>query len=280
MLAGLRWPAPGSPRVLCLHGWLDNAASFIPLSGLLAGLDLVAVDLPGHGRSDYRHSSSNYYFTDYLFDVDAALDALGWDSCHLLGHSMGAAISSLFAVAAPERVRSLIMLDALGIVTTSPEKTATRLRKSIRSVRAGGRRRKPYASIEDMIKARQANSELGDEAVRLITERSVKQTASHYEWSNDPKLYWDSPVLMTEEQALDCLRKIEVPALSLTATPFSRFISEEQLRTRSAAIPHGQHELLEGNHHFHMDQPEKVAALVHPFILEHDQKFSHSRKQP
>ena len=50
-IAGLRWGEPGAPRVLALHGWLDNAASFVPLAARLRGIDLVAPDLPGHGRS-------------------------------------------------------------------------------------------------------------------------------------------------------------------------------------------------------------------------------------
>ena len=37
-LAGLAWGDPASPPVLCLHGWLDNAASFDALAPLLQDL--------------------------------------------------------------------------------------------------------------------------------------------------------------------------------------------------------------------------------------------------
>ncbi|KAG1587997.1 hypothetical protein G6F46_014705 [Rhizopus delemar] len=49
-VAGLRNHGEG-PRVLALHGWLDNAASFVPLAPHLSSLQLVAIDLPGHGHS-------------------------------------------------------------------------------------------------------------------------------------------------------------------------------------------------------------------------------------
>jgi len=55
--AGLHWRTENAPRVLCLHGWLDNAASFIPLAPLLDKLEVFALDFPGHGNSEHRHMS-------------------------------------------------------------------------------------------------------------------------------------------------------------------------------------------------------------------------------
>jgi len=273
VMAGLRGEDTNGPRVLCLHGWLDNAASFLPLSSRLPGLDLVAVDLPGHGHSDHRPPSANYYFMENLRDVDAALDELGWETCHLVGHSLGAGVAALYAAAAPERVRSLVMLDSVGPFSEPANKCVTRLQKSLRSARANARRKRPYASIDDMIKVRQANTDLLDEPARLICERSAKRVDDHYEWTNDSALYWVSPILMTEEQALAYLAGITAPVLSLTATPFTSAISETLYHTRTAAIPNGRHELLTGDHHFHMDQVEKTAGMILPFILEQERIF-------
>ncbi|MEZ5484862.1 MAG: hypothetical protein R3F01_06865, partial [Lysobacteraceae bacterium] len=58
--AGLRWGRRGGKPLLALHGWLDNAASFVPMveamqaSGRLEDLDVVALDLAGHGYSAHR----------------------------------------------------------------------------------------------------------------------------------------------------------------------------------------------------------------------------------
>src|SRR5262245_11789511 len=89
-LAGLRLERPGRPRVIALHGWLDNAASFLPLSSRLPDLDLLLLDLPGHGRSAHLPPGAEYGLTTHLHATLDAADALGWERFTLLGHSMGA----------------------------------------------------------------------------------------------------------------------------------------------------------------------------------------------
>jgi len=202
-LAGLSWRLDSAPRVLCLHGWLDNAASFVPLAPLLDRLDLVALDLPGHGHSEHRHSSTRYHFIDYLFNVDAALDALGWADCHLLGHSLGAAISAVYSAGAPERVRSIVMLDTMGPISVTAEGTTKRLRRSLFKNRRGYSRVRRFDSIEEMVKARCSVSDLSPEAARLICERAARQTGTQFEWRSDPALNWVSSLVMTDEQAMD-----------------------------------------------------------------------------
>ena len=57
-LRGLQWGDPTAPhKMLCVHGYMDNAMSFATLAPLLLQdgrrLHIVAVDLPGHGQSDH-----------------------------------------------------------------------------------------------------------------------------------------------------------------------------------------------------------------------------------
>ena len=103
-IAGLRGGAANAPNVLALHGWLDNAASFVPLAAHLDGIELVAVDLPGHGRSAHLPPGADYSFAAAVNTVLDIADALGWERFSLLGHSMGAGIASLVAAACPQRI--------------------------------------------------------------------------------------------------------------------------------------------------------------------------------
>ena len=75
---------------------------------------MVALDLPGHAGSDHRAPGYDYMLVDWIHDVLDALDALEWQRTLLLGHSMGGAIATLGAVAAPERIARLALIEALG----------------------------------------------------------------------------------------------------------------------------------------------------------------------
>jgi pimeloyl-ACP methyl ester carboxylesterase len=270
-LAGLAWRRAEGPRVLALHGWLDNAASFVPLAPLLPDHDLVALDLPGHGHSVHRHPSTRYHFVDYLFDVDAALDALGWSDCHLLGHSMGAAIAALYAAGAPERVRSVVLLDSVGPLAGEVEETAERLRRSLAKHRRGSGETRLFDTIDDMVRARRKVADLSEEAARLICRRSARVVDGKFTWRSDPALNWVSSLVMTEEQALVLLRHIEAPVLTMHFNPESSWFTPERIAARQAAIPNGRHLTFAGHHHFHMDAPAAIAETIRAFFQQHDQ---------
>jgi pimeloyl-ACP methyl ester carboxylesterase len=267
---GLRWRRESAPRVLCLHGWLDNAASFIPLAPLLGKLDIFALDFPGHGRSDHRHPTARYHFVDYLWDVEAALNALQWQECHLIGHSMGAAVAAVYCAGAPERIRSMVMLDTLGPISVTAESSTDRLRRSLFRSRMEKQPPRQYSSIDDMVAARRRYSDLSEAGARLICDRSAHKVADHYEWTNDPALNWISSLVMTNEQALNFLQNIEPPVLSMIATHEAPWSSSAKLEERRRIIAHGRHETITGHHHFHMDEPEKIAETIESYILAND----------
>ena len=102
-LALYRWPAaePVRATVALLHGLAEHAGRYAALAERLAaaGIELVAIDLRGHGRSPGERTWVAS-FDAYLDDAQALLDAAARPGTPLLlmGHSMGGTIAACFAI--------------------------------------------------------------------------------------------------------------------------------------------------------------------------------------
>ena len=112
-LAAKRWGSPSSEnKVLAIHGRLDNAASFDGVGPLFAaaGYELVALDLPGHGLSPWK-ADGMYTAATQSASVVQALDALGWERCVCLAHSLGTAYATVAVASFPERFTACIFIE-------------------------------------------------------------------------------------------------------------------------------------------------------------------------
>lgn len=262
-LAGLRHQT-GEVPVLALHGWLDNSQSFVPLFDHLDGLDLVALDLPGHGRSPQRPTGVRYHFDDYVFDVLAVADELGWSRFHLLGHSLGGAVSTMVAAACPDAVRSLVLIENLGPISARADATASGWRKAIRLSRERPRRYHPDA--EAAAQARARNSDLSLIEARLLGERGLVHDDNGVRWAHDLRLTWPSTLRYTEAQVIDLIAAIEAPALNIYSDPSSDMMPWRILERRLAALRRRQLFGHPGGHHLHMQHPDVIGPVIKNFI--------------
>ena len=122
--------------VLCLHGWLDNSNSFSYLGPALSekGYDVVAIDFISHGRSDHHNDDSPHFNLARVQEINGVFDAFGWDTeVNLIGHSMGAGVSMLFAGVFPQKVKKLVLIDGFGPFTKPAEQSCMLLRKALES---------------------------------------------------------------------------------------------------------------------------------------------------
>ncbi len=117
--------------VVFIHGLaIDNLSSFYyslanPVAH--AGSDVILYDLRGHGLSE--RPRTGYQLSDSVADLAAILDALRTDSpVHLVGYSYGGTIALSFAVAYPDRVASMLLIEAHLPVPGWAEQMAARIR--------------------------------------------------------------------------------------------------------------------------------------------------------
>lgn len=266
-IAGLRQGEAGQPRVLALHGWLDNAASFLPLAAHLDGVELVAPDLPGHGRSAHLPPGADYSFAGALNTVLDMADALGWPSFALLGHSMGAGIASMVAAACPARVERLLAIEALGALPEVAERTAARMREAVAATRAlSGKRLRVFADIDTAVRARMQANGLTEPVARLLVERGVVAAGGGWSWSSDPRLTLPTMVRMTEAQVADLVAGIECETRVVHADPAQPYLPEPMRSERARLLPRGELVVIAGSHHLHMEDPLAVAEAIGDFF--------------
>ncbi|MCA9716069.1 MAG: alpha/beta hydrolase [Myxococcales bacterium] len=269
-LAARVWGRAGERPTLALHGWLDNAASFDGLAPRVPGLELVALDLPGHGRSDHRPGGV-YHFIDYVADAIAACDALGWERFSIIGHSLGAGVGALVAGAVPDRVERLVLLEGLGPMTNLEEDAPAVLRHAVEQARArarktaGRERPRPLASVRDAVRARLMAGEMQVASATTLVERALREDDDGLRWRSDPRLRLASRVRLTEGQTLAFLRAIRCPTLLVRAHDGLRF-DEQLARQRVESLASLELVRLPGGHHVHLDDPEPVAAAVRSFL--------------
>lgn len=79
----------------------------------------IALDLPGHGYSS-RPESFGYSVEDTAFAICAFMDAMGIESAHFLGFSLGSAPIMRIAADHPERVGRAVLLSPGGVTPDMP----------------------------------------------------------------------------------------------------------------------------------------------------------------
>lgn len=266
-LAGLAWGPPDGEPVLALHGWLDNAASFTALAPLLPGCRVVAVDFPGHGRSQHRAPGARYHFIDYVADAGAMLDALGWDAATLLGHSLGGAAASILAGALPGRVRRLVLVEALGPLPAKPGEAPEQFARAWRGLQGLAAKHPPvYPDVAAALAARVRATGMRDDSARPIVERGLRPVAGGLTWRTDRRLTVPSLQRLAESQVREYLAAIRSPTLLVAAGGGSPVLGTDVLRGRARCVSSLELCTLGGGHHLHLDDASAVAGVIRPFL--------------
>lgn len=119
------------PPLLLVHGAGGSHLDWPAELRQLAGTRIIAVDLPGHGRSTGRGYAS---VQTYAETVVALLDALHIQRAVIAGHSMGGAVAQQIGLDHPERAAGLILMGTgskLPIDPTLPQRIMDEPEKTV-----------------------------------------------------------------------------------------------------------------------------------------------------
>lgn len=109
------WVAGEGPRVLALHGgpgmsygYLDDAVEELSARCRVATFQQRGLE-PSTEQGEFTVAEA-------VADIGAVLDALGWDTAYLMGHSWGGHLVFHAGVEMPERLDGVLSVDPLGAV--------------------------------------------------------------------------------------------------------------------------------------------------------------------
>lgn len=243
---------PGGEPLLLIMGMSGSRLSWGEafLGELARDFDVVAYDHRGVGSSS--RSERPFTLAELAEDAAGLLDALGWDTAHVVGISMGGMVAQELALAHPERLRTLTLgctyAGGEGSSLTAPE-TFQALSEGMLS---GDRERALRVGWEVNVSEAFATH---DEQFAAFRSRALEAPVA-------------VPIIMAQLQAINGhdtsarLGQISTPTLVVHGTE-DRMLPAFNAKLIADAIPGARLELLEGvGHLYFWEQPERSAELV------------------
>lgn len=208
----------GKPAMILVHGGLDHARSWDWVAKALRDdFHVYALDLRGHGNSAWG-AGALYSVAEHVLDLSALADIINAFPVYLIGHSLGAVTTLLYAGVFPERVKKLVAIEGLGLPIQENRYSASeRMQKWIRGVREmESRAPHSYPNLDAAVaRMKEANPFLKDEVARHLTLHGTN-------WNADGSIIWKfdnyarlfPPYGMDREDALELLARIACPSLA------------------------------------------------------------------
>jgi pimeloyl-ACP methyl ester carboxylesterase len=211
------WGTQGKPAMLLVHGGLDHARSWDGVARALRDdFHVYAVDLRGHGNSAWAPGAL-YSIIEHVLDLATLADIIEKAPIYLIGHSLGAITTLLYAGTFPERVKKLVAIEGVGLpIQERKEPPPDRLRKWIEKVRAAENRAPHhYPNLATAVaRMKEANRFLSDAVAEHLTLHGTN-------WNSDGSIAWKfdnyvrlMPTFVTSpDDAAQILRRIACPTL-------------------------------------------------------------------
>ncbi len=240
-------PAGGSETVVFLHGMgTDSLASFYltlapPVAA--AGIDVISYDLRGHGKTE--RPERGYTLGDFVADLDDLLRQLGVDRpVHLVGNSFGGTLAYSYAVACPERVRSIVCIESEPATEVWAEKMSAILAHTVR-----------FLQVEESFDWIEANFGAHHRRLARLAAERITSTKMAEEVPLGPLLTWE------QVAAIGC------PVLSILG---SHGYQADDLEALTSVLPNGELHVFEGQgHSVLVEQHREVRELVLKWVERH-----------
>jgi pimeloyl-ACP methyl ester carboxylesterase len=239
---------------------------------------VIAPDWRGYGQTT-GPATDNYWFPDYLADLDFLLDHYANGAqVDLLGHSLGGNVAMIYAGVRPARIRRLINLEGFGMPATQSAQAPGRYAKwmdELKALQRGEKALRPYPDAAGVARRlMKTNPRLSQDKAGWLTQHWAAPNAQgQWQILGDPAHKITNAQIYRLEEVLACYTRISAPVLAVEAADdsltgwYKGAFTLAQYHERLRSVASVQIEVLQdAAHMLHHDQPEALAVLIERFL--------------
>ena len=241
------------PPVVLIHGLgLERTMWSGQVPALIGRFRVVRYDLLGHGKSAKPRGA--FEMADFVAQLDELLDGLALKRCAPVGFSLGGMIARAYAIARPERVDALVVLN-------SPHDRTDEERAAVRARAEQAATDGPAATVDAALQ-RWFTADFA--AARPEVLERVRRAIL----ANDPEVYPHAYRVLAEGDAalVEPIAGIRCPTL-VVACEDDRGNSPAMAQAMAASIPGARAGIVSGLLHMGLvEDPDAINALIAPFL--------------
>jgi pimeloyl-ACP methyl ester carboxylesterase len=265
-IAVKKWHSAKSKPVLCLHGKLDNAASFDLVAPYLTNFQLLAVDCPGTGYSSHYPEGVVPHWKNDAFLFLHLINDLNLQEFDIIAHSLGHLLAAFIAIAKPNQVRKIVFLDVLGPTVNFIENATHFLVRDVDTyLNYNKQAATVFPDIESVIRDRMKIATISYQAAQALAQRGTKKSKEGWIWNFDRRLRCLSATIPHEDELQTMFKAINACVCLIRAKQGIPY-PEHTFRKRVEMIKNLTIYEVEGGHHLHMDNPLMVAEIIDKFL--------------
>ncbi len=250
----------GGRPLLLIHGFTGSREDFGDWVEPLAreGWWVVAPDLRGHGDSHHLGEEAGYSLEAIAGDLEALIDHLGWERCCVVGHSMGGMAIQELAIASPQRLERLVLMDTHH--GPPPGVGPDVVQAGVDLIRSDG-----LPALLELLDAFAAEPKPADARVRATRPGYVEWNRSKLD-RVDPAMYAAMALaLVHRSDRLAELAELAVPTLVLVGEEDAGFLPAS--RRMAAAIPGASLAVIpDAGHSPQFENPDAWWAAIRSFL--------------
>lgn len=267
----LEWPSQINTQKTCLllHGFSNNAYVWDTIAQKLSEkYHVYALDFRGHGDSDWD-TEGEYKHQDFALDLNYALVNLNLHKPHIIGHSLGARVATLFLQENDFPISSFTLIDTGPQVN---EQASKKIRQDVLNSPTLFNSPQDYLNYISKIYWLADKNELESMAKYDLKKIAEQQ----WQLKLDPEVVKNLWATSKEENIVlqqvlwQALEKITVPSLILRGQ-ISAVLRKEVAEKMQAKMQHSKYfEIKKSGHAVMMDNPEETTQSIWNFLQEID----------